>query len=257
MFEALLRREERDLAAGSKLVAERLANGRAAAGFTWHRARQLNDNDDDGLIGLRGTTFVEVNDDGRVCYVREIAEPIVKPGSATADLLKAVAKAAPETPPGDLPPARIPTSASDLVAYLWLELQGSAGFRGEALRFFSDDVVYEDMNFPEPFVGKNSVAAFLEEFDIPGLTFVPDRISDGNEACCFTWEVDLGVEGASRVKGISFYECEKTAKEASGGVRVTYVRDIPESVMKPPPMQVLAAVIDPALRVFSPVSASR
>jgi hypothetical protein len=77
-------------------------------------------------------------------------------------------------------------------------VQGSAGFRGEALRYFSEDIVYEDMNFPQPFVGKPAVAAFLEEFDIPGLTFVPDRISDGDggaaggggggvEACCFTW----------------------------------------------------------------------
>lgn len=98
--------------------------------------------------------------------------------------MKAVATP-PERPPlggEELPPPRVPTSAPDLVAYLWLELQGTAGFRGEALRYFSEDVVYEDMNFPEPFVGKSAVAAFLEEFDAPGLTFVADRISDGDAA---------------------------------------------------------------------------
>jgi hypothetical protein len=63
------------------------------------------------------------------------------------------------------------------------------------------------------------VRTFLEEFDIPGLTFVPDRISDGNNDCCFTWEVDLGVEGASRVKGISFYACDASRAAEEGGVR--------------------------------------
>ena len=226
VFEVLRQREERDAAAGATLVIERRAPGRTAAGFTWHRARQQIRSDSSGgggggggaaaaERGLRGTTFVEVDADGRICFVREVAEPIAKPGSATAKLLKAVASP-PDTPPGELPPARVPTSASDLVAYLWQEVQGSAGFRGEALRYFSDDIVYEDMNFEAPFVGKPAVAAFLEEFDIPGLTFVPGRISDGEEACCFTWEVDLGVEGAQRVKGISFYECEPAV--GAGGV---------------------------------------
>jgi hypothetical protein len=36
-------------------------------------------------------------------------------------------------------------------------------------------------------------------------------------------------------------------------VRVTYVRDIPESVLKPAPVQALAALGNPALRVFTPV----
>jgi hypothetical protein len=161
---------------------------------------------------------VEVDDEGRIVYVREIAEPILKPGGATAELLKAVAKP-PATPPGDLVLARTPATASDLVAYLWLEVQGSKDFRREALRFFDEDVVYEDLNFALPFAGADAVGTFLEEFDIPGLTFVPDRISDGKDDCCFTWEVDLGVEGASRVKGISFYACDASRAAEEGGVR--------------------------------------
>ena len=115
-------------------------------------------------------------------------------------------------------------------------------------------------------MGLEHVASFLEEFDIPGLTFVPDRISDGEESCCFTWEVDLGVEGAARVKGVSFYECESipgmierrgedgVVSQVKGKeVRVTYVRDIPESTLKPPPLQALAAAIKPDLRTFKPL----
>lgn len=68
--------------------------------------------------------------------------------------------------------------------------------------------------------------------------------------------MDLGVEGARRVKGVSFYECEAAAStgESAGesALRVTYVRDIPEPLMKPLPVQALAGVFDPALRVFYP-----
>ena len=205
-----------DAAAGASLVVERRALGSVSGGFTWHRSRRGDG--DSGGRGLRGTTFVEVDDEGRIVYVREIAEPILKPGGATAELLKAVAKP-PATPPGDLALARTPATASDLVAYLWLEVQGSKDFRREALRFFDEDVVYEDLNFALPFAGADAVGTFLEEFDIPGLTFVPDRISDGKDDCCFTWEVDLGVEGASRVKGISFYACDASRAAEEGGVR--------------------------------------
>lgn len=248
VFEALKAREARDARAGATLVTERTAPGRAAAGFTWHRARQGEKGGVAAGRGLRGTTFVELDADGRVAFVREAAEPIVKPGGATADLLKAIAKP-PIAPLGRLESTRVPTSASDLVAYLWKEVQGCEGFRSEALNNFADDIVYEDLNFEVPFVGKSQVGTFLEEFDIPGLTFVPDKASDGDTACVFTWEVDLGMEGSQRVKGISFYECEPTG---AGGVRVTYVRDIPESVLKPPPVQALAGIIDPALRVLTP-----
>ena len=260
VFAHLAERQRRDEACGSRLVVERACDGRTAAGFTWHRSN------DGGDVGLRGTTFVEVDGDGRVVYVREIAEPLFKPGGGTARLLRAVAKP-PATPPAPLGDARrAPTSASDLVAYLWLEVQGAADFRAEAARYFDRDIVYQDLNFDLPFVGLDHVASFLEEFDIPGLTFVPDRISDGEESCCFTWEVDLGVEGAARVKGVSFYECESTPgtieRRGEDGVvsqvkgkevRVTYVRDIPESTLKPPPLQALAAAIKPDLRTFKPL----
>ena len=260
VFAHLAARQRRDEACGSRLVVERACDGRTAAGFTWHRSN------DGGDVGLRGTTFVEVDGDGRVVYVREIAEPLFKPGGGTARLLRAVAKppAAPPAPLGDA--RRQPASASDLVAYLWLEVQGAADFRAEAARYFDKDIVYQDLNFDLPFVGLEHVASFLEEFDIPGLTFVPDRISDGEESCCFTWKVDLGVEGAARVKGVSFYECESipgmierrgedgVVSQVKGKeVRVTYVRDIPESTLKPPPLQALAAAIKPDLRTFKPL----
>jgi len=260
VFAHLSARQARDEACGSRLVVERACDGRTGAGFTWHRSNDAGD------VGLRGTTFVEVDGDGRIVYVREIAEPLFKPGGGTAALLRAVAKppAVPPVPLGDA--RRQPTNASDLVAYLWLEVQGAADFRAEAARYFDKNIVYQDLNFDLPFVGVDHVSSFLEEFDIPGLTFVPDRISDGEDSCCFTWEVDLGVEGAARVKGISFYECESffgtiEVRDEDGNVsrvkgdevRVTYVRDIPESTLKPPPLQALAGLVKPDIRTFKPL----
>ena len=58
-------------------------------------------------------------------------------------------------------------------------MQGADDFLDEALTFFADEVLYEDFNFEAPFRGRESVRAFLTEFDIPGLKFIPRDISDG------------------------------------------------------------------------------
>ena len=111
VFAHLAARQRRDEACGSRLVVERACDGRTAAGFTWHRSN------DGGDVGLRGTTFVEVDGDGRVVYVREIAEPLFKPGGGTARLLRRSRSCLRRRPPlGDA--RRQPASASDLVAYL-------------------------------------------------------------------------------------------------------------------------------------------
>ena len=230
------------------LVVERVADGSRAAGFTWHRSAPGEDG-----RGLRGTTYVELNEEGMIAYVRIGAEPLFKPGAATAELLKAVAassaggrstaEAAPASPPANL------ASASDLVRYLWVDAQASGNTAKEAARYFDADIYYEDLNYESPFVGQAAAADFLGEFDIPGLTFVLERQSDGDGACVFCWEVDLGIEGARRVKGISFY-ATSPGSGPLGAPSVTYVRDIPEPTLKPPPLQSLAGLLRPASRVF-------
>ena len=204
---------------GATIAIERIADGERASGFTFHRARE-------GVSGrgLRGTLYLEVDDQGRIQYVRVGVEPLFKPGEATAKLLKAIAeKQAGDGGTADASPAgalerRTPTACSDVVRYLWCDVQGSgASVVDESVRFFSDGVRYEDFNYEQPFLGKAAVEAFLREFDIPGLTFVVERVSDGESACAFCWEVDLGMgEGARRVKGISFYELDQDGKIAYG-----------------------------------------
>ena len=98
------------------------------------------------------------------------------------------------------------------------------------------------LDYKDPFIGKDNVAAFLEEFDFPGIEFIPDRISEGKKGCCFTWRVTIN--GAEGPEGISFYEVD----EASG--KVSFIRDIPAPSIKPPPLLSIAAAIKPKLRVF-------
>ena len=109
---------------------ERIANGRRRGGFTYHRE------DSSGTRGLRGTVFIELNDAGEIQFVREMAEPLFKPGEAMIKFLQAVAK-----PKGDETPAayekREPVGCPDAVRYIWKD---SNGDMAEALRLMCDDV---------------------------------------------------------------------------------------------------------------------
>jgi hypothetical protein len=221
--------------AGCALRLERVADGARSTGFTWLRTGAQ------GERGLRGVGYAEVDPcSGKLLYVAEVAEPLFKPGSATAVLLKAVAKPAAAAPPVVAYTKRRPTSASALVRYLWEDVRGSD--LAESVSFFSNAITYEDLNFGAPFQGKAAAEAFLREFDIPGITFVPDRISDGELGCAFTWRVAIeGVDGR-QIRGISFYELDAGSRE------LAYVRDVPEPAFRPAPLAALAAALRPGLR---------
>ncbi|CAE7245764.1 unnamed protein product [Symbiodinium sp. CCMP2456] len=223
-----------------RIVIDRLSDGTRSCGFTWHL-------EDDGAVGIRGTTYVELNEDGLVSYLREICEPLFKPGDATVELLKAIGGE--NTAKFDAVERRSPSGASDICRYLWSELQGNAA-PSESLTFFAEEVLYEDFNYEMPMRGKAAVGEFLEKFaEIKALKFVAERFSDGIRACCFTWNVEISgaSSDAPRTRGISFYELNNEGE-------IAYVRDIPESLAKPPPLQAIAAAIRPKLRVFQPRS---
>ena len=63
-----------------------------------------------------------------------------------------------------------------------------------------------------------AVTEFVQAFDIPGVEFVPLKVSEGEKGCCFTWKVV--VNGQDGPNGISFYEVDEQGK-------VQFVRDIP------------------------------
>ena len=150
-------------AAARPYAVDRVANGKTSGGFTYHRE------DASGTRGLRGTVYVELNANGQIAYVREMSEPLFKPGDAMIKFLQAVAK-----PKGDETPAayekRTPVGCPDAVRYIWKE---SNGDMEEALKLMSDGVRYEDFNYPEPFLGKAQVKPFLDEFTLDlGIIFV-------------------------------------------------------------------------------------
>jgi len=228
-----------------KFVIDEISDGVRSCGFTWH----LESATSQGSIadkGLRGTTFVSVDNQGRIDYLREIAEPLYKPGDSTVDFLKAIGgDNVQQTVPYE---PRKPTGAQPVVEYLWKEVNQGDGDVEEVLSFFADDCIYEDFNYEQPLVGKPEVRAFLQKFKaIKSLRFMPERFSDGMKACCFTWRVEIAglPSDGPQVRGISFYRLNDAGL-------ISFVRDIPESALKPPPLQALAATLRPELRILLP-----
>ena len=71
---------------------------------------------------------------------------------------------------------------------------------------------------------------------------MPERVSEGKDACAFTWRVLIG--GEEGPKGVSFYSVKQG--------KVEFIRDLPAPAITPPPLATLAAVLQPKLRVFKP-----
>lgn len=188
---------------------DKISDGSTACGFAWTWITT-----DGKEEGLRGTTFVELNEAGEIQYVREIPEPLYKPGDLTLELLKAVTKDAVPKPPPQYEP-KTPQSANEVAKYLFCEVQG--GDVDESMRLFSDDIIYRDFNYEEVLRGKAEVRKFIEDFSFPGIEFKPDRFDDGTLSTCFTWEVCLDGQEDS-IKGMSFYELDPESR------LITYVR---------------------------------
>lgn len=221
----------------AKFRVDKISDGSSACGFAWTWTSG-------NLEGLRGTTFVELNEANQIQYVREIPEPLYKPGDLTLEILKAVTADAVAKPPPDYM-QQTPTEAAEIARYLFCDVQGASS--EEAMRFFDESIIYRDFNYEDVLRGKAQVKKFIDDFSFPGIEFAPQRFDDGQSATCFTWEVILeGAPEGSSIKGISLYEVNTEGK-------ITYVRDVPESGIKPPPLGKLARQFRPALGVFQPV----
>jgi hypothetical protein len=216
---------------------DKITDGDQACGFLWTWVTPQEE-------GLRGTTFVQLNEKGEIEYVSEFPEPLYKPGDATKDLLKALTAGETWKPFQPLE-EKNPTIACELVKYLFEDLQAADPKLAQQymMRFWSDNVVYHDFNFEEPLRGPQQVLEFTQDFSFPGITFRPLRYDDGHDLACFTWEVILG-DIPDSIKGISFYELDPESR------KIVYVRDIAESAIKPPILGKLARQLRPGLGVF-------
>ncbi|EKX49647.1 hypothetical protein GUITHDRAFT_151421 [Guillardia theta CCMP2712] len=122
------------------------------------------------------------------------------------------------------------TRADELVKWLWNEAQFRPDYPSISLDYFADDVVYEDMVYSEPFVGKDAVREFLlktKEMAPPDFVFVVDRVSDGVRSCGLTWHIELKTrpDAGKFANGCSFYELNSEGK-------ICYIRDTVESPLK-------------------------
>jgi len=218
---------------------DKISDGDMACGFAWTWISGDQE-------GLRGTTFIKLNPGTtEIEFIREIPEPIYKPGDLTLQFLQAITKD--EVIDKDILSNRsfmsqTPTVASDIARYLYEEVQGRST-SVEAMRFFSDDIVYRDFNYEDVMKGKSQVKKFIDDFSIPGIKFVPQIFDDGYNSTCFTWEVKI-LDAPQGIKGISFYELNKATR------MIRYVRDVPESAIKPPILGKLARTFRPGLGVF-------
>lgn len=218
---------------------DKISDGSTACGFAWTWTSS-------DMEGLRGTTFVELNSANQIAYVREIPEPLYKPGDLIVEVLKAATADATPKPPSEYTP-RTPKKANEVAKYLFNDVQGADSEEG--MRFFDESIIYRDFNYEEVLRGKAEVKKFIDDFSFPGITFATQRFDDGVVSTCFTWEVVIeGAPEGSAIKGISFYEVDPDT-----GL-ITYVRDVPESGIKPPPVGKLARQFRPAVGVFQPVA---
>jgi len=105
----------------------------------------------------------------------------------------------------------------------------------EVLKLFSEDVIYEDLIYQEPFKGKQSVAAYFTKIGnlVPkDIKFVVDDITENDERKCgVLWHVELESEKEGLVelpfsRGCSFYVVDEQGQ-------ISFARDIVEPAIKP------------------------
>jgi hypothetical protein len=226
---------------GTKLVVERIADGERSGGFCWHREAE-------GLvgIGLRGITYLELDGSGLISRVQEGYEPLFKLDTLLEALLQAAnankGDGEAKTPAATYERAS-PRTAEGIVRYLWEVAYPGGASPSEALSFFADEIVYEDFNYREPFVGIEAVGEYIGLLDVfTDFVFIPERISQGDQRVCLTWRCE--VNGQDGPSGISF-------NEVNGQGKICFARDIPAPAW-PRPVGRLAAVLQPQLRTFGP-----
>ncbi|XP_071731377.1 uncharacterized protein [Rutidosis leptorrhynchoides] len=122
-------------------------------------------------------------------------------------------------------------SASDIVTRFY------GGINSRDLSTVADliaeDCVYEDLVFPQPFVGRKAILEFFESFTnsiSQDLQFVIDDISgEDTSAVGVTWHLAWKGKPFPFSKGCSFYRLQVV----DGRRKIIYGRDIVEPAVKP------------------------
>ncbi len=118
-----------------------------------------------------------------------------------------------------------------------------------AMKFIDDDCIYEDLNFPTPFKGKEAVRKLFEKSceNIPkDLLFVIDDLTTTDPlAVGVVWHVELDGIPIPNGRGVSFYRFSQT------NGKLIFARDLVEPPIKPGNISFLIIrLISPLVRRF-------
>ncbi|EPS59464.1 hypothetical protein M569_15342, partial [Genlisea aurea] len=95
------------------------------------------------------------------------------------------------------------------------------------------DCTYEDLVFPQPFIGREAILNFMKKFSgstSRELQFVIDDISEEDESAVgVTWHLAWRGKAFPFSKGCSFYRCAVI----DGRRQIVYGRDCVEPAIKP------------------------
>ncbi|CAI9297808.1 unnamed protein product [Lactuca saligna] len=104
----------------------------------------------------------------------------------------------------------------------------------------AEDCVYEDLVFPQPFIGRKAILEFFEKFIYTisqDLQFAIDDISgEDTLAVGVTWHLEWKGKPFPFSKGCSFYRLEVV----NGQRKIIYGRDIVEPAVKPGDLALVA-----------------
>ena len=118
-----------------------------------------------------------------------------------------------------------------------------------AIDYIDEDCIYEDLNFSQPFQGKEAVAKLLQESvqGIPNeLKFVIDDITIGdNLKVGVLWHVELDEIPFPNGRGVSFYRISEVTH------KLIFARDIVEPPLKPGKVAFfIIRLVSPLIRLF-------
>ena len=94
--EAMLKKVKKMAPEDFVFVLDRCCDGQKSCGFTWHI--ELKTRPEAGKFA-NGGSFYELNDEGKICYVRDLVEPSLKLGDLPLQFASVAAKFLPPPKP--------------------------------------------------------------------------------------------------------------------------------------------------------------
>ncbi|MGK7884947.1 MAG: nuclear transport factor 2 family protein [Crocosphaera sp.] len=141
----------------------------------------------------------------------------------------------------------IKKTAKDVIEYIYQAINNRD--IEQAMQWVDDDCLYEDMNFLQPFQGKNEVKRLFQEScdNVPNdLKFIIDEITTEDPLKVgILWHVELDNIPLPNGRGVSFYRISETTG------KLIFARDIVEPPLKPGKLSFLIIrLVTPLIRIF-------